>query len=837
MQRFAIFPLLGPALVFYLIADVSSSQGRLDPYGYVIAAVAIGLSFARRGGGPNSESREARALKLVGWLGLSASVALLRLLSEQTLRLSVDMAEALALSLLGALLIDLALCVPDAIGSQRVRGSSLAGVYLTAAVSGVLSCVALGPQFELFGEVWLVPARYVDSAALYAGVAVFVALGLRAARRRLGSSQEALVSNVWGLIGLLPATLLCSMILLDPQLLPRHFVRIWAALSALFMYVGHVCLIDTRLRLSLSRATRDGIAAFATIVIVASFAGSFSAGIPSEALPRGLWVAATLLFALALYHVLRPGVRRALAPEGGQLLEALSATQPELGRTHTLEGLVAMTLAATRAASGVTWAKPLMYGFDPGFEAFIDAAGAPHLSNRQPHPMLLARLRERPGDLVLRTDLELQIVRQPSIRPLLEALLEQDVLCVVPLVVETELEGALLLPRGERRTPLSTEEQAALWEFARHLAGLLAVFSSKARAEQRANAANLGSGRAQAEIEVLTDVVRGLQADLEVLQVGRSLQAEAATLVAYSAPQRQLLAQLKLLAKQAQHVLCVAETGVAIEPLARFVHAQAEHGSAPFVMLDCAAVRAEHAEAAVFGGLGPLGPEVGALRVAAAGTLLLLDVAALPRDVQHKLADALSAKQAKLQGSDEAYAVQTRLIASAREDVFSLASQGRFANELADQLAPGTCRIPPLRECGEDVTSLALLAINRACRLRGRGPLGIETEALAELRRYPFPGNHLELERIIDSAVTRASGIRISAADLALGHGPSKSSDDALVGSLEEIERRALVHALSRAGGNKSEAARLLAIPRTTLLDKLRRYKLDESAPDNPRPN
>jgi two-component system response regulator HydG len=834
LHRFAIFPLLGPALVFYLIADVSSSQGRLDPYGYVIAAVAIGLSFARRNGAANGESR---AVQLVGWLGLSAGVALLRLLSEQTLRLSVDMAEAMALSLLGALLIDLALCVPDPLASLRIRGSILAGVYLCAALSGVLSCVALGPQFHMFGEVWLIPARYVNSSAVFSGLSVFAALGLRAARKRLGSSQEALVANVWGLIGVLPAALLCSLILLGPELLPAQFVRIWAALSALVLYVGHLCLIDTRRRLSVSRATRDGIAACASVVIVATFAGLFSAGIPSDALPRGLWVATSLLFALALYHLLRPSVRRALAPAGGQLLEALSSTQPELGRAHTLEGLVAISLAGVRAASGVTWAKPLMYGFDPGFEAFIDAAGAPHLSTRQPHPMLLARLRERPGDLVLRADLEMQMVRQPSIRPLLEALLEQDVLCVLPLVVESELEGALLLPRGERRAALSVEEQDALWEFARHLAGLLAVFSAKARAEQRANSASLGNSRAQAEIAVLSDVVHSLQADLEVLQVGRSLQAEAATLVAYSAPQRQLLAQLKALAKQSQqHVLCVAEAGVAVEPLARFVHGKAEHAAAPFVMLDCAAVRAEHAEAAIFGGLGPLGPEVGALRVAAAGTLLLLDLAALPLDVQHKLAGALASRKAQLQGSEEAYAVQARVIASVREDVFLLSSQGRFAAELADQLAPGTCRIPPLRECGEDVSSLALLAIDRACRRHGRGPVGIETEALAELRRYAFPGNHWELERIIDGAVTQATGIRLSVADLALSHGP-KPNEDVLHATLEEIERRALVHALLRAAGNKSEAARLLAIPRTTLLDKLRRHKLDEAPQETPRAN
>jgi two-component system response regulator HupR/HoxA len=131
-----------------------------------------------------------------------------------------------------------------------------------------------------------------------------------------------------------------------------------------------------------------------------------------------------------------------------------------------------------------------------------------------------------------------------------------------------------------------------------------------------------------------------------------------------------------------------------------------------------------------------------------------------------------------------------------------------------------------------------LLAIDRASRRYGRGAMGIEPEALAVLRAYAFPGNHTELAFVVESAVARAGAVRLTLADFASSGGlAAKSGEDMLLGSLEEIERRALVHALMRAAGNKSEAARLLGMPRTSLLDKLRRHKLEDVAPDNTRAN
>ena len=130
--------------------------------------------------------------------------------------------------------------------------------------------------------------------------------------------------------------------------------------------------------------------------------------------------------------------------------------------------------------------------------------------------------------------------------------------------------------------------------------------------------------------------------------------------------------------------------------------------------------------------------------------------------------------------------------------------------------------------------SLALLAIDRACRALGRSPVGIDQGAMAALVDHDWPGDVAELELAIDLAVAKASGKTIGVAELPrltwLAGGDEAES---LRGTYVEVERRMLQRALRRADGNKSEAARRLGLKRTTFLDKLRRHGLDERAPED----
>jgi DNA-binding NtrC family response regulator len=831
VTRLAITPLFGPALVLYLIADVAS-QGRFAVSDYALAAVIVVLSALRRG--VPAGALESRAEHSLHALGLSAAVALLRLLSAPMQRLSVEMAEALALGVLGATVLELGVMLPEPLGAQRYRQSMLIGNQLLAAISVILSCLALAPHWYVHGEPWLVPALYAHSAAAYAGLATLGSLALRLARRRWGMAEDARLANSFALLGSLPVLPLLVVLVLPSGLVPAWAVRSTAALAALALAFGHRQLLAAHKPLTISNATRDTCALFASLaLVIAAVALWPQAFLPSQPLTRAAWLSVTLLATLLLYRTLADSFRRAFAPDGGRLLAALAETQPALGRAQTLEVLVATVLRGIRGAYRDSVARPLLYGFDPAFEGRGDAAGAAHLTARTLHPALASRLWSRPFDLVIRSELEQQIVRQPANRPLLDVVLEQDLFCAVPLTSEGELEGALLLPLGGRTALLSHEEQRALWEFARHLAGLLAAFSAKARAEQRANDESLAASRARAEIAQLNAVVARLSADRALLQSERAVHTEALPLIAYSARARELVARLRVLANEAGPVTLVGEPGLTVEPFARLLH---ERG--PFIALDCAATRVELLELSLFGGASGLDREVGCLRAAEGGTLLLLDVPALPLAAQTQLARALASGWALSVGAGESYPVGARVVASSRCELPVLASSGRFALELADQLSVAVCRVPPLRECVEDLGSLVLLALDRSCRRQGRGPLGIEPDAQELLAAYDFPGNHVELDHIIDRAVERARGLRLTLADLSAGRVlPTQSGIDEWAVPFEQIERRALTHALARAHGNKSEAARLLGLPRRTLLDKLRRHKLDVRPDPIPRPN
>ena len=150
--------------------------------------------------------------------------------------------------------------------------------------------------------------------------------------------------------------------------------------------------------------------------------------------------------------------------------------------------------------------------------------------------------------------------------------------------------------------------------------------------------------------------------------------------------------------------------------------------------------------------------------------------------------------------------------------------------ELQKRLASQSIRIPRLHERLEDLPSLALLAIDRACRSQGIPALGLSEDALQWLTKHAVSDGESGLERVLMRAARRAQPPRLLASDLEQLNAPRPLGEDPLDATLAEIEERALLRALQRTDGNKSEAARLLGLKRTTFLDKLRRFGLDDGS-------
>jgi DNA-binding NtrC family response regulator len=811
MRRVTSHALLGPALLLYLLADAAATQGQLDPAGALIACVVALLSLSP---GVLERRRELPGALRVGWLGLSCGAALLPAVAPAARSLGIELVSGLAASAAAALVLDLALCLPDELGSPSRALTWRRITRALSAVCALIGAAAYAPAFELLGRTWVVPSRVALVPLVWLGVALVAALVLRALRRRLGSTPEALASSAWALLGLWPSATLMGVAGVAYALgspLSGIGPRAALALCALVLTASHLRLIDPRRRLSVGPTTREIVAGVLVVALIAALAVLVRPLWPSEPLPLAVWIAATLLLAAALQRVAREAVAVMLSPAGGRLLAALDQGHAQLGSCGDMLAVARVALRTARASSGDASAEPVLFLFSPARTLRSDAAGEPHSSRAAAHPELLARLRAQPGELLQRGPLEAQFVRAPALRPLIEALRSLDALCVLPLVQAGELEAALVFPRAARRSPLALEELEALQRFGRHLTGFVAVLCADARAQQRAEQTFARVSGLESELAQTRDELERARTELRLLRAGGAGRGLSAAGVAYGPAMRALFAQLKRTAELHEPVLLWGERGVELEPLATVLHEQGPRAHEPLVLVDCASVRPEAGASALLGSDGT----PGWLALAGRGTLVLRDLPALSREAQQALSGALSARR-------------TRVIATARRAPDALCADGALEPELRGRFR-AALRVPSLRDRREDLPSLLLLALDRSARVLGKPAVGIEADAQARLLVHDWPGNCEELDAVIERSVARCEGPRVRMQDLpTLGQAPrSAPTASQLDGTLERVEKRVLRRALERANGNKSEAARLLGLKRTTFLDKLRRNGLE----------
>jgi len=197
------------------------------------------------------------------------------------------------------------------------------------------------------------------------------------------------------------------------------------------------------------------------------------------------------------------------------------------------------------------------------------------------------------------------------------------------------------------------------------------------------------------------------------------------------------------------------------------------------------------------------------------------------------LAEALATRRAVQADGAGGYATDARVIATSRVPLAPLVAAGAFDAELLRRLEPLGIDVPPLRDRAEDLQSLVLVALDRACRVAGRPVMGIDPDALEALAAHDWPGNLRELASVIDRAVADARGKNVKLGDVP-PLAPAFAPADPFEGTYAEIEGEVLRRALERAEGNKSEAARLLELKRTTFIDKLKRHGLHTTQKKKP---
>ena len=225
-------------------------------------------------------------------------------------------------------------------------------------------------------------------------------------------------------------------------------------------------------------------------------------------------------------------------------------------------------------------------------------------------------------------------------------------------------------------------------------------------------------------------------------------------------------------------VLVTGESGTGKELVARALHARGLRRQAPMITLNCAAIPDALIESELFGHGPPdsaNAPPAGLVAAAAAGTLFLNEVGELPAPVQERLLDVL-----RRGGSNAGRSPDVRLIAATQRNLETLVEHGQFRGDLLERLGGVTLNVPPLRERGADIASLARILARRAAARMSKPEPRFSNDAVAAIEAYRWPGNVRELENAVERAAILAHGGEIHAALLAIDASPREPDMAAL---------------------------------------------------------
>ncbi len=522
-----------------------------------------------------------------------------------------------------------------------------------------------------------------------------------------------------------------------------------------------VRLAHARDALALSRRGRR-------VLTLAIFGGPIAAlaAIAGEGRMPGVGLVA-MLIAIATMTIgsFAPKLEEPFLPARGLLLDALGdATRAAHDRDT--RGAIAKALGRIREAAGQGAKSPELWMLHPTRICTVDAAGYLQERSGELLTMLLDVAQGEPGGTVRVDVLHALQVRRPDLRPLLRWLEDRGVLfaTIIAGADGEEPDGVVLVPAGTRTDPLTIEEVHAAKLFAD---AFVAVCQARSARERHL-------GREQ----VLADQVEALDDQLAALRHGSALDASRnelasarlarpATVGIYSAASRMAYDALERRIQNDAPAVVVARAGVDPVPYIARAHLSGPRKERPLVVVDGTSSREHDIERWRDARTSPLA-------LADRGLLVLVDGAALPRDVQVLIARALSERRPPWERAMPLDVAAALTSTSAPE---LLVESGLLAPELYARFEDATpIQLPGLRDRSDDLFSIVADRLARE-GLRARGkPLGIDAAAFARLVEHPFDGEDAELTAIVTRLVAQAKGDVVKASDVdAIGLGKSPS--------------------------------------------------------------
>jgi two-component system, NtrC family, response regulator HydG len=425
----------------------------------------------------------------------------------------------------------------------------------------------------------------------------------------------------------------------------------------------------------------------------------------------------------------------------------------------------------------------------------------------------LSRLTLAGRDAILALDLQShQELNTDSV----EAISAQSVICA-PLRTPNKLLGLIHLYATDSKQKLDAEDL----EFTLAVADQFAV--AWENLEQRERLA-LGLARVETENQTLR----------EQLRVETELVGESSSIV-------RLRDKIGRIAPTGATVLIRGESGVGKELVARAIHLNSARRDAPFVTMNCAALSESLLESELFGHergsfTGAINRKTGKFEQAHQGTIFLDEVGEMSPAIQAKFLRVLEGHPFERVGGGAQVEVDVRVVAATNRELEAAVEAGQFRKDLYFRLQVVELQVEPLRERREDIPVLASFFLDRFAKKLGRPDAGFTAEALQALKRYDWPGNVRELQNTVERALILSHGPKIGPADIqlsALGTAVNDAAaNDQTVEvfrpiALEIIEREHILAMLDWTGGNKSQAAQMLGIERSTLDRKLKRYEFE----------
>jgi transcriptional regulator with PAS, ATPase and Fis domain len=305
---------------------------------------------------------------------------------------------------------------------------------------------------------------------------------------------------------------------------------------------------------------------------------------------------------------------------------------------------------------------------------------------------------------------------------------------------------------------------------------------------------------------------------------------------------RDLFQVLETVAGTSSTILVTGETGTGKELAARAIHHNSARRAHRFVAISCSAIPETLLEAEMFGHVrgaytGAIDSRPGRLEQAHKGTLFLDEIGTMSGALQMKLLRVLQEREFERVGDSHPIRVDVRVIAATNSDLAKMVADGRFREDLYYRLNVIPIHLPPLRDRKEDIPLLVQHFLQRFCRdlAPSRPLMTVSQQAMRRLMGFSWPGNVRQLENALERAVALGGGrAQIEVADLPpeiRGAGEAQVPGEFVLPEdgidcqayLEKIERDLIGQALAQSGGNKGQAARLLNLKRTTLVEKLKR--------------